>query len=169
MVLEVIYAVVDGILPAAEAQIWLASETVAGVAGMDLLVADLLEMVSIETQYGPQADDAKRRPRLVKLVAACRTKGWPEAVVLHERLSSTLQCDAGLVQSVAQTDTSVKRLRTTMFYKQQKYNLLREEAEGYSKLATELNTLDGRSVSEMMVVIQSLIGSFALDPNRYSL
>jgi THO complex subunit 2 len=41
-------------------------------------------------------------------------------------------------------------------YKQQKFNLLREETEGYSKLITELgqNNLD----SKVLENIQSLIG-----------
>ena len=35
-------------------------------------------------------------------------------------------------------DTRYVRTRTKLFYKQQKFNLLREENEGYNKLMTEL-------------------------------
>ncbi|KAF2362580.1 THO complex subunitTHOC2 C-terminal [Trinorchestia longiramus] len=53
-------------------------------------------------------------------------------------------------------------------YKQQKFNLLREECEGYAKLVTELNqSLDHNITPQTMItVIRSLIGCFNLDPNR---
>uniref|UniRef100_A0A158P8F9 THO complex subunit 2 n=1 Tax=Angiostrongylus cantonensis TaxID=6313 RepID=A0A158P8F9_ANGCA len=52
-------------------------------------------------------------------------------------------------------------------YKQAKYNLLREESEGYSKLITEL--MDGGGglpPKTMMTRVLCLIGQFNLDPNR---
>ena len=54
-------------------------------------------------------------------------------------------------------------------YKQQKYNLFREETEGYAKLITELNQPDmakRTSPKEVLRVIKSIIGYFNLDPNR---
>lgn len=52
-------------------------------------------------------------------------------------------------------------------YKQKKFNLFREECEGYAKLITELNQCnDTRNLSYTMDVIKSLIGCFNLDPNR---
>jgi THO complex subunit 2 len=67
-------------------------------------------------------------------------------------------------------------------YKQQKYNLLREETEGYSKLTTEILSNMGPGVFEVssseleqdletrvpqvLGSIESLIGYFDLDPNR---
>lgn len=50
-------------------------------------------------------------------------------------------------------------------YKQRKYNLFREESEGYSKLVTELNS-DNMDPKIMIEIIKSLIGCFNLDPNR---
>ncbi|KAK6960711.1 THO complex subunit 2, partial [Biomphalaria glabrata] len=53
-------------------------------------------------------------------------------------------------------------------YKQQKFNLLREESEGYSKLITKLNPDFNLKISWEQVLqnIQSLIGCFDLHPNR---
>ena len=52
-------------------------------------------------------------------------------------------------------------------YKQQKFNLFREECEGYAKLVTELNQdLSSVSPAYMLEVIKSVIGYFNLDPNR---
>ena len=52
-------------------------------------------------------------------------------------------------------------------YKQQKYNLFREECEGYAKLVTELNQdLSTTTPAEILEIIKSIIGYFNLDPNR---
>lgn len=53
-------------------------------------------------------------------------------------------------------------------YKQRKFNLLREESEGYAKLITELGQEINEEVTPefMLEVIKSLIGCFNLDPNR---
>uniref|UniRef100_A0A1I7X9F2 G_PROTEIN_RECEP_F1_2 domain-containing protein n=1 Tax=Heterorhabditis bacteriophora TaxID=37862 RepID=A0A1I7X9F2_HETBA len=59
------------------------------------------------------------------------------------------------------------RLKTRLYFKQSKFNLLREESEGYAKLITEL--LDGGdtvSSKAMMTRVLCLIGQFNLDPNR---
>ena len=52
-------------------------------------------------------------------------------------------------------------------YKQQKFNLFREECEGYSKLIAELNKdFSETTPAETLEVIKSIIGYFNLDPNR---
>lgn len=51
-------------------------------------------------------------------------------------------------------------------YKQRRFNLFREESEGYAKLITELNQDDHVSAKKTLEIIKSLIGCFNLDPNR---
>ena len=52
-------------------------------------------------------------------------------------------------------------------YKQQKFNLLREECEGYAKLIAELNQdLSCKRPADILEVVKSIIGYFNLDPNR---
>lgn len=53
-------------------------------------------------------------------------------------------------------------------YKQRKFNLFREESEGFAKLITELNQEFGNNVDDdrLLDIVQSLIGCFNLDPNR---
>jgi THO complex subunit 2 len=63
------------------------------------------------------------------------------------------------------------RVNTKLVYNQQKYNLLREESEGYAKVLTVLNNfgataLSDASAPDVVVALQSLIGCFDLDPNR---
>ncbi|WAQ98685.1 LOW QUALITY PROTEIN: THOC2-like protein [Mya arenaria] len=69
----------------------------------------------------------------------------------------TFDCDA-LLKSRLDHET----------YKQQKFNLLREESEGYSKLVAELNQEITYKITPAVMLqnIKSLIGCFNLDPNR---
>lgn len=55
-----------------------------------------------------------------------------------------------------------------MVYRQQKYNLLREETEGFSKLITVLSTLPSPPQEPTFHIknIFSVIGYFDLEPNR---
>ena len=64
-------------------------------------------------------------------------------------------------------DINMNHVYTFSSYKQQKYNLFREECEGYAKLVTELNQdLSTTCPAEILEVIKSIIGYFNLDPNR---
>ncbi|GEM11852.1 tho2 protein [Rhodotorula toruloides] len=76
------------------------------------------------------------------------------------------------------------RQRTALYYKQQKFNLLREESEGYSKLVVELLGSMGPPLSPLYASsqeseaarmkrarsvndrVKNLIGNFDLDPSR---
>lgn len=60
------------------------------------------------------------------------------------------------------------KMNTGFVYKQQKFNLEREETEGYSKLVLLLTTMptDHENVQTTIQVVFSLIGQFDLDPNR---
>jgi THO complex subunit 2 len=64
-----------------------------------------------------------------------------------------------------------------MIFKQQKYNLLREESEGYSRLVAILSNVPSitdvnhastamHSITDVCAAVFSLIGRFDLDPNR---
>ncbi|CAG0913812.1 unnamed protein product [Notodromas monacha] len=78
--------------------------------------------------------------------------------VLRIRLEPPLLKDIGFVKNIQLFNTN---------YKQQKYNLLREESEGFSKLVTHLTQdLNGTSTEDLIEVIRGLIGHFNLDPNR---
>lgn len=103
-----------------------------------------------------------------------------------QRLEYPLLQAAGLLtpEKAAAWGKSEPRIRTNLLYKQQKFNLLREESEGYSKLSLELASSMGpahdartalpiepesvlRTRAERTITnIQSLIGYFDLDPTR---
>ena len=88
---------------------------------------------------------------------------------LLERLTFDTLEKAELVQSKDHWVKKERRLMTKAFYTQNKFNLLREENEGYAKLISDLQHCGGwteESMESVVKNIQSLIGYFFLDPNR---
>lgn len=91
-----------------------------------------------------------------------------ERLVSIEDLKLSLELDKlNLFRLTQQDDFTkrIKRINTQRYYTQHKFNLIREENEGYSKLLTFLHQpkLTG---SNPLSVISSTIGLFSLDPNR---
>lgn len=77
--------------------------------------------------------------------------------------SKVVKEDVGALQK------KIIRVNTGLVYKQQKYNLFREETEGYSKIVTTLtNSLPQypQDCSACVANVLSIIGQFDLDPNR---
>ncbi|RKP38904.1 transcription factor/nuclear export subunit protein 2-domain-containing protein [Dimargaris cristalligena] len=83
-----------------------------------------------------------------------------------------------LIPSAAQFNKKSVRINTGKLYRQSKFNLLREESEGFAKLVVVVNhamATTHRSDSDESLAarmtplwhrIQTLIGYFSLDPNR---
>ncbi|KAL9610840.1 MAG: hypothetical protein Q9167_004480 [Letrouitia subvulpina] len=89
---------------------------------------------------------------------------------MRQILDSPLLESLGLIRS-----TFVRvgiRQQTNLLYRQSNYNLLREETEGYSKLATELfATSSGESLSSEVIEetferVKGMVGAFDLDVGR---
>ena len=83
-------------------------------------------------------------------------------------LGLKLLAGSGLITDEKIHERKSKKILTGLVYKQQKYNLLREETEGYSKLAVVLCSIPiyPEDVSQCIRQVLSLIGRFELDPNR---
>ncbi|KAI2469360.1 hypothetical protein F4781DRAFT_220354 [Annulohypoxylon bovei var. microspora] len=115
------------------------------------------------------SDDSASRPQLRDFVSA--TEIPPK--LLREVLDAQALQQLGLIR-----DTFVKlgiRYATNQLYRQANYNLLREESEGYSKLAAELyrTPICGAREGHDFVLVQAswervkgLIGTFDLDVGR---
>jgi len=87
--------------------------------------------------------------------------------LVKERLEIDTLGESAILKYPKKFFTTVIKLKTKLFYKQQKFNLFREECEGYAKLITELNQdLSTVTPSYIIEVIKSVIGYFNLDPNR---
>lgn len=84
-----------------------------------------------------------------------------------ERLEPDLLEAAKAIQSAALFTKKQVRINTAMHYKQQKFNLMREEPEGYSKLVCLL--LNAKADDDPLSIYEqaiAFIGYFDLDPIR---
>jgi THO complex subunit 2 len=86
--------------------------------------------------------------------------------MLKERLEIDTLQEFGIVNKTFYT--KFIKIKTKLYYKQRRFNLFREENEGYAKLLTELNKDFNDSDSELQSIemVKSLIGCFNVDPNR---
>ncbi|OBZ76414.1 THO complex subunit 2 [Grifola frondosa] len=121
---------------------------------------------------------------LVLVVKRLLSIGVLDVDVCRERLDLSLVASVGLIADKAAFERKEIRARTGLFYKQNKFNLLREQSEGYSKLTTELtsslgpphSSASGRPMETSDAIdararpawerTVGLIGYFDLDPNR---
>ncbi|KAF7301535.1 hypothetical protein MIND_00719000 [Mycena indigotica] len=101
-----------------------------------------------------------------------------------QMLDTSVSSSVGFVADKNFFDKKEIRTRTGLFYKQNKFNLLREQSEGYSKLTAELtsslgpahSSITGLPIESYEAIHQrarpvwekviSLVGYFDLDPNR---
>lgn len=73
-------------------------------------------------------------------------ENWISETLIKERLEIDTLMDCNLLKKKVFYTRFIK-VKTKLFYKQQKFNLLREESEGYAKLVTELNQEIGDSTT----------------------
>ncbi|KAI9592442.1 transcription factor/nuclear export subunit protein 2-domain-containing protein [Syncephalis fuscata] len=138
-----------------------------GVNGMTMalvldrsLLIDAIWVADAEIDEFESDDEIKKKrwACLVQLITMLKGQGLLTEPMMQERFSIDL-LNRALPRFPAKAfETECIRRRTKMIYKQQKFNLLREESEGYAKLMTEL--------MQTLLRVQSLIGYFDLDPNR---
>lgn len=168
---ELCWAIVRGELPPQKSRVALESvvfveearrEDELGSVLADI-IAHLGQDLTISGEY---------RSRLVKM-----TKSFVEFSVTTPRLLQE-RCEEDFLWEVEQSklkgpDLKSKEVRvnTRLLYQQTKFNLLREESEGYAKLVTLLCQVGSdlacqNSCSVAISIIKSLIGHFDLDPNR---
>lgn len=109
------------------------------------------------------------RSRLIKLARWLVECSLVSVRFFQERCEEEFLWECEMVKIKAQELKSKEvRVNTRLLYQQTKFNLLREESEGYAKLVTLLCEDSGASNSSSSTIgtIKSLIGHFDLDPNR---
>ena len=106
--------------------------------------------------------------RLCTLVKELASSRILDVTQMKQTLELNLLVDAGLWSDKPGLEKRLVKINTSLVYRQQKYNLLREESEGYSKLLTVLASLPSPPTdpSSHITNIFALIGYFDLDPNR---
>ncbi|XP_071847770.1 THO complex subunit 2-like isoform X4 [Apostichopus japonicus] len=130
-------------------------------SGVSSVLADVLSIVDMETV---SLDDKAVRDLFLSLVPAC--KDFLKESLLKERLDNDTLEATGILPQKKTFQQKYVRLKTKLFYKQQKFNLPREESEGFAKLIVELQNKTDLPSSKTLQNIQALIGFFNLDPNR---
>ncbi|GAB6023947.1 THO complex subunit 2 [Chamberlinius hualienensis] len=127
------------------------------------ILMDVFVIIEMEIQI---SSDKSVKDRFIQLLTACLSI-IPERFS-KERLDLDCLSEIGILKNKKFFYTKFIKTKTKLFYKQQKFNLLREESEGYAKLICELNQpfIPPVDSAYLLEVIKSLIGCFNLDPNR---
>ncbi|CAA2963416.1 THO complex subunit 2 [Olea europaea subsp. europaea] len=113
----------------------------------------------------------EHRSRLIKLAKWLVESALVPVRFFQERCEEEFLWESEMTQiKAADLKSKEVRVNTRLLYQQTKFNLLREESEGYAKLVTLLCRVPEactKSASAATVgIIKSLIGHFDLDPNR---
>lgn len=123
-----------------------------------VLLSDALAALDVETLA---SDHNKHRGCFINLLSACSNSLIAD-FILRERFDFDTTAEAKIIPSQKLAQTKFIKIKTKLFYKQQKFNLFREESEGYSKLITELCHPEGFSCDLMLQNLRSLIGKIKL-------
>ena len=113
-------------------------------------MADVLLVCDLETQSGSK----ERRDNYLHLLVTSSGQLVYDGLT-KERLDYETSSEAGILPNLKLAQTKFIKLKTRLFYKQQKFNLFREESEGYAKLVTELTQNRPFDVEHMLQVIRS--------------
>ncbi|KAK3270167.1 THO complex subunit 2 [Cymbomonas tetramitiformis] len=138
-------------------------------AELHSLLADVIWYIGVALDT---ADSVEARGRLVEATKEAIQGAVTTARLLQERCEVEFLAETGLIVGNSTIFHKKEiRVNTRLLYTQNKFNLLREESEGYSKVVTTLNqfgvdALCDDTVKATIRTIQSLIGYFDLDPNR---
>ena len=176
-----------GVTPSALAEV-LAKEELLPADALPALqsnLADVLWFMGLELETASAATDggdadgaaADARKQYVGLIGALVSRKLLGAELLLSRLENDVLQEVGLIKDASELHKKQVKMNTRALYTQQKYNLFREETEGYSKLIAELSELPAaaaehtstrgcKSAHEVIQNLRSLIGYFDLDPNR---
>ena len=120
------------------------------------------------------------RAPLVRLLQTLIKTNLVSIDLAIELVDRNILQDTAIIANSQILATRTVRINTGLLYKQQKFNLLREENEGYAKLSHEFNValselpksgfIDASDIAtksdELLTVVNALIGYFELDPNR---
>ncbi|XP_058182779.1 THO complex subunit 2 isoform X3 [Rhododendron vialii] len=111
------------------------------------------------------------RARLLKLAKWLVESALVPLRLFQERCEEEFLWESEMIKiRAADLKSKEVRVNTRLLYQQTKFNLLREESEGYAKLVTllcqgcEESTQNASAAT--VGIIKSLIGHFDLDPNR---
>ncbi|GAB4828694.1 THO complex subunit 2 [Ancistrocladus abbreviatus] len=129
-------------------------------------LADIVTQMALDLTMSGES-----RARLIKLARWLVESTLVPLKSFQERCEEEFLWESEMVKIKAQDLKSKEvRVNTRLLYQQTKFNLLREESEGYAKLVTLLcqgsEAASVNASASTVGIIKSLIGHFDLDPNR---
>ncbi|KAF4324850.1 hypothetical protein JM18_005307 [Phytophthora kernoviae] len=134
------------------------------------LLTDLLWVIGNEvetSERGHERHTSKEWRNLSQLVKAVADEKLVSLLNLKASLEFDLLHDAGLAPEPQVLAKKMVRINTKTLYTQTKYNLLREETEGFSKVLSLLHTgVTKHQLEATSTDLLALIGYFDLDANR---
>ncbi|CAO2828526.1 unnamed protein product [Amaranthus hypochondriacus] len=164
---ELVWSMVQGSLPFQKCKAALEAVQFSDSVSEDELgshFADIVSQMALDLTLSTDI-----RARLIKLARWFVESSLVPVRLFQERCEEEFLWEGEMVKIKAQELKSKEvRVNTRLLYQQTKFNLLREESEGYAKLVTLLCEGSGapNSSSSTIGTIKSLIGHFDLDPNR---
>ncbi|CAH2979751.1 unnamed protein product [Chilo suppressalis] len=131
-------------------------------ADIPSIVLDVVCILDAETCIDVQSEERTNFCYIVR-----ELESFMSDKLLKERLEIDTLQDVGTLKN-KNFYTKFIKIKTKLYYKQRKFNLFREESEGYAKLIVELNQEINEDTEwkTILEIMQSLIGCFNLDPNR---
>ncbi|XP_043721403.1 THO complex subunit 2 [Telopea speciosissima] len=167
---EICWTMVRGELPFQKCKAALDSVEFADEVSNEELGSNFVDIVSQMAQDITMSGE--QRGRLIKMAKWLVESALVPLRLFQERCEEEFLWEAEMIKIKAQ-DLKAKEVRvnTRLLYQQTKFNLLREESEGYAKLVTLLCQSGSESSTQnvstaTISIIKSLIGHFDLDPNR---
>ena len=140
-------------------------------------IAALLDTIHCRLLSSSLADEDRKK--FIEFLRRLYAEDVATADLLIELLDPDVLVDIGAISSVDGFKKRTNVLRTTLYYRQHKFNLLREESQGYAKLCVTLtkdmiptgracfpSVLRQKYAHSVVENMLALIGTFDLDPNR---
>jgi THO complex subunit 2 len=130
----------------------------------DEIEGPLVDVIWFATSGAPNGDN-KDLNALVEIISSLLKVPGRDSFQkdLLATLDPLILQKCGLLPDPKLLTKKISKLNTELYYKQQKYNLLQEESEGYTKLLT---VLFGDLIDVTPTKMREYMGNFDLDPNR---
>ncbi|XP_047330287.1 THO complex subunit 2 isoform X2 [Impatiens glandulifera] len=166
---ELCWTVVRGELPFQKCKLALDSAEFLDKSSDEAISSNLADIIAQMCQDLTLPGDY--RSRLIRLAKWLVESALVPVRLFQERCEEEFLWESEMIKiKAADLKSKEVRVNTRLLYQQTKFNLLREESEGYAKLVTLLS--QGSDASSQVTptatvgIIKSLIGHFDLDPNR---
>ncbi|GLE06165.1 hypothetical protein PINS_up015376 [Pythium insidiosum] len=134
------------------------------------VLTDLIWVIGNEVEAkekGRERHSSSEWQALSRLVRDLAEEEVVPALNLKASLEVDLLHDAGLLPEPAVMSRKLVRVNTKTYYTQVKFNLLREESEGFAKVLSLLHTgVTTEQLAASKTDLMALIGFFDLDANR---